>query len=219
MKIQIDLNGVKVERNLPIRWEDITFEQLLKLEQCKDDTERLSLFTGVDVATLKVAKIGNLEGVITCLSFLTRETEFFTIPTSCMGYDIPKDLAMETIGQYQDLKLEASTMINDVQSFEKYAHFCAIFACKPYDYANAEKLIPIFMQAPCTEVMAIGNFTLLRLAELTGNIPKGSLSQPTRMKRYRQAFKTYLKRLVFTVRFYIWKRKLRLTETSSSGGV
>jgi hypothetical protein len=107
-------------------------------------------------------------------------------------FSIPKNLEFETIGQFQDLKAEA-VQIKDAKSFDKYALFCAIYATNPYDYQEAEKLVPTFINAPCEEVMAIGNFILLKLAELMTGIQSKSQSPSIPMKKYWLVLTVWLK--------------------------
>ena len=212
MKITLELNGVKVEKDIPTMWKEVTFKQFLALLKCEDDIVKIvSLFTEIDEETLKKAKIYNLEIIIELLSFLKTEMDL-TVPNTCLGYKIPKNLEFESIGQYQDLKLEASTMKdNDV---EKYALFCAIYCTNPYDFKEAEKKKDEFLNAPCGEVVAIGNFTLLKLVELSNGIKVKSPRLSTPKKRFWRALIAFQKSLAFTLRYYIWKRRLRIRGTS-----
>ena len=209
MRVTIELNGVKVEKEIPIKWKEVTFGQFLKISKLKETSEILSLFLGIEEETLKKAKIHNLETILSLLSFLREEMDL-QVPDTCMGYKIPKNLELETIGQFEDLKLEAQ----DLKDFEKYALFCGIYASSPYDYKNAEELKETFMNAPCEEVMAIGNFTLLKLVELTSGIKAKSSSRNTPMTKFRRVLTVWVRSLVFMVRFYTWKKKLRLTGRS-----
>jgi hypothetical protein len=136
-----------------------------------------------------------------------------------MGYAIPERLETQTIGQFEDMKVEVSK-IKDAskESLKSYAMICAIHATNPYDYSEAVKVSSVFMDAPCEEVMAIGNFTLVKLAELMNPMLRTAPKSPSRLKRWRQGMKGWLKNLVFTARYYSWKRKLRLTERSYSNG-
>lgn len=212
MKITLELNGVKLEKDIPTMWKEVSFKQFLSLLKCEDDIVKIvSLFTEIDEETLKKAKIYNLEIIINLLSFLKTEMDL-TVPETCLGYKIPKNLEFESIGQYQDLKLEASTMKdNDV---EKYALFCAIYCTNPYDFKEAEKKKDEFLNAPCGEVVAIGNFTLLKLVELSNGIRVKSPLRSTPKKKFWRALIAFQKSLAFTLRYYIWKKKLRIRETS-----
>lgn len=207
MKIQITLNNVTVEKQIPTKWKEVTFSQFIKLVEAGDDPAKvISIFTDIEEETLRKAKIVNLESIIAMLGFLKTEMNL-KVPETCMGYKIPKNLEFETIGQFQDLKAEA-VQIKDAKSFDKYALFCAIYATNPYDYQQAEKLVPTFLNAPCEEVMAIGNFILLKLAELMTGIQSKSQSPSIPMKKYWLVLTVWLKNLVFIARFYTWKKKL-----------
>lgn len=214
MKIEIQINGTKQEKEIPTKWEEVSFQKFLKLTTCGDDTVKIiSLFTDIDEETLKKAKISNLESLITLLGFLKTEMNL-TIPDTCQGYKIPKNLEFETIGQYQDLKAEA-LILSQTNSFDQYALFCAIYATNPYDYKKAEELKSVFMDAPCTEVMAIGNFTLAKLAELTTGIKAKSLLPNIHRKKFLQGLIDWLRSLVFIARYYTWRKKLHLPESNS----
>lgn len=207
MKIQITLNNVTVEKQIPTKWKEVTFAQFIKLVEAGDDPAKvISIFTDIEEETLRKAKISNLESIIAMLGFLKTEMNL-KVPETCMGYKIPKNLEFETIGQFQDLKAEA-VQIKDAKSFDKYALFCAIYATNPYDYQQAEKLIPTFLNAPCEEVMAIGNFILVKLAELMTGIKSKSPSPSIPMKKYWLVLTVWLKSLGFILRFYTWRKKL-----------
>jgi len=209
MKITIELNGVKVEKETPINWSQVTFEQFIKLSEAKDIAERISIFTGVEPDTLRKVKIRNLDAIMNILSFIdNEELDMSTIPKEIAGYKMPQNLSVETIAQFEDLKLEASKMKDN--SMAPYAKFCAIYATTPYDWSEAEKKVDIFMKAPCTEVLAIGNFTLAKLIESNNPSLKEALKPHSRLKKLKLAISAWLRALVFTVRYYSWKRKLRI---------
>ena len=211
MKVTVEMNGIVLEKEIPIKWKEVTFKQFLELSKCENDTVKiLGVFLGIDEKTLRKAKVRNLESILNLLNFLKTEMDL-TLPGTCLGYNIPKNLELETIGQFEDLKLEAQSLTD----FSKYTLFCAIYSTKPYDYKKAEELAPIFLNAPCEEVMAIGNFTLLKLAGLMSGIDPKLQNLNTPLRRWRLALKNYLTSLVFIARFYIWKKKLRLPERNS----
>lgn len=214
MKITLELNGVKLEKEIPSRWKEVSFKQFLKLVDAGSDIAKIiSIFTDIDEESLRKAKIYNLEIIIDLLSFLKVEMDN-TLPEKCLGYTIPKNLEFESIGQFQDLKLEAMSM-KDKKDFEKYALFCAIYSTNPYDFKEAEKKKEEFMSAPCEEVMAIGNFTLAKLVELTNGIKVRSQSRNTPTKRFWRVLTVWRKSLAFTLRYYIWRKRLRINEMNS----
>lgn len=208
MKITATLNGVKVEREIPLSWSEVNFNQFVRLSKCGNDfAEILSVFTDIEPDTLRKAKISNLELVRNALQFIENEKIDETLPDSILSYRMPKNLELETIGQFEDLKLEVAELKD--KGIEKYAMFCAIYACNPYDYQKAIELSKEFLNAPCSEVVAVGNFTLLKLIESSPHGQKSIQKANSRMRKLKLAMKGYLKRLAFTVRYYLWKRRLR----------
>jgi hypothetical protein len=213
MKVTIKLNGVKVEKEIPTSWSEVTFLQFLKLAKCENEAQKIALFTGLDEALLQKATINNLGSIISCLSFLNTPLTLHILPKTILGHKMPKNLEIETVGQYEDLKLEAAKIKPDqVDTVEAYTMFCAIYATNPYDYKQAEILKDYFLQAPCEEVMAIGNFTLMKLIGLNSPGLHDSQKRPSLVRNWKLATSAWLNRLAFTVRYYSWKRKLRLTE-------
>jgi len=216
MKINAILNGVKVEKEIPTGWDQVTFGQALKLMKCQTDTQVLSVFTEIDEETLKKATIKNLYKVINAIGFTKIPPSVDKIPDQIRSYEMPKNIEIDEIGRYEDLKLEAAKIQkDDIDSIQAYAMFCAIYATTPYDYKQAERLKDYFMQAPCEEVMAIGNFTVMKLIELNSPGLLDSPRLPSLLRNWKLAISAWLTRLAFTVRYYSWKRKLRLTEKNS----
>lgn len=215
MKITMTMNGITVHKEIPTSWGGVTFEEFIELAKCQTVTDKLSVFTGIDVETLKKAKINNLYQIIGLLSFTETKPEVSKIPEAIAGYRMPSNIETDEIGRFEDLKLEAAKINQeDLESVSAYAMFCAIYATDPYDYKEAEKLKDVFMKAPCEEVVAIGNFTLLKLIELNNPGLLKPQSQSSLLKKWRLVMRGWLSRLAFTVRYYSWRRKLRLIEKS-----
>ncbi len=191
MRLTAKLNNVTIERTIPEGWDQVTFGQLIDLSDCGDDRAKaLSVFLKIDAETIRKAQIVNLDAVLAVLSFL--ETDLPpSIPETILGYKLPKDLGFETVGQYQDLKdnLKASHGLTNKEALEKYMLYVSVYACSAkhghYDWKLAEDMASEFLQAPCTEVMGIGNFTLAKLIGSTGSIKKSSRSRSTLMKKFR----------------------------------
>jgi len=220
MKITMTLNGAKIQKEIPISWKEVTFSQFIDISECGNDLAKvLSVFTGIDEATLKKVNIVNLDTILEIISFIGRDELDTTIPKSVMGYAMPERLETQTIGQFEDMKIEAGK-IKDAskESLKSYAMICAIHATNPYDYSEAESKLETFMNAPCEEVLAIGNFTLVRLAELMNPTLRTARASTSRMQKWRLVMRGWLRNLVFTARYYSWKRKLRLTERSYYNG-
>jgi hypothetical protein len=221
MKIQITLNGIKTEKDIPVSYEQITFRTFLSLIPCGNDpVEILSVLLGIEGIILRRSKIENLSNIIQALSFVNIEPQYI-IPKKVLGYPIPKDLEMETFAQYGDIQRELATSANHLNTIEKYPLLIATY-CVDYTKENAwkeaEKLAPKFLDLPCMEVMAIGNFTLVKLTVLKQNIKPHFRQADTHLNKLKLAMIVLLKRLAFTIRFYSWSRKLRSIEMRYSNG-
>ena len=218
MKITITLSGVKTQKEIPISHEEISFKTFLRLADCQNDPVKiLAVFTGIEEEVIRTAKIENLSKILQVLLFVNQEIQYF-LPKTIMGYPIPKDLEMETIAQYEDIKKELSTATTNLETIEKYPLLIASYCVKPYTWQEAEKLAPIFLDAPCTEVMAIGNFTLVKLIALRQNTKPHFRRVGTPLSRFKLVMTVWLKRLAFIIRYFLWKRKLRSIENNYSRG-
>jgi len=222
MKITIELNKVKVTREIPVSWDKVTFRQFLELSEAGNDRAKiLSVFTGIDPETLRKARITNFDKINALIGFVERnELDLSKVPDKILGYKIPKNLELETIGQFEDLKLQAKSIKdNSKESLSAYTRMCAIYSVSPYDWSEAERIAPYFMDAPCGEVLAVGNFTLMKLMPLSESGLKNLLKPNSTPKKLKLVMTAWIKRLAFTVRYYSWKRKLHLTERRSLHGL
>lgn len=218
------LNGVLITRDVPVRWEEVTFRQLLDLTET-DELKALSLFTGIEPDVLRKAQISGLDQLLSALSFIHKPapTNLLTkeIHTKEATYQVPIDIGFESFGQYVDLKqtLDDLEKITDkekkgMETLKIYPLLCSIYAVRPYDFKVSESKVEEFFNAPCTEVVAVGNFILMKLIALRQTIEVNSQKQgATRIKRWLLALKAWWTNTAFTVRFFIWKKKHRLTET------
>lgn len=226
MQITITLNGVAVKKEIPQSWEQVKFREFLQISDApKEKTARsshiLSALTGIDVETIKKAKITNLDDVLLALSFFDYDADL-KVPNTCLGYKIPKDLGFETVAQYEDLKLhiKESEERKDtpIQTMANYPLYCALYTCAEkygeYDWKKAEEMAPAFMDAPAMEVLAIGYFTFVKLIGLKNGIKSNAHKPVTRLKKLRLVLKAWVMSLVLPVRLHIWKRR-HLTKKAS----
>lgn len=222
IKTTITLNNVKVVKDIPTRWAEVTFSKFLQLSKQGDDYLKvISLFTGVPEDTLIKAKISNLDDVLVHLTFLKSDpvTEILSPPTKVLGYDIPKDLGFKTIGQLKDIQRIWEQGIEDkitpLEQLERFPLYLATYALTEYDYRDAEALAPVFLEAPCPEVLYVGNFTLTKLVVLKTSTKSDSPRRKARLKKWKLAFRGWLSRMAFMVRFSIWNRLHRTGKMSS----
>lgn len=209
MIIQISLNGVKTSRDIPTSWEQVTFRQFIALQECKDDFVKvMTLFTGIEPDIIRKALIDNLDGLILALGFLQREPEQIK-PTSILGHELPKDLGFESIAQFEDIKesLKKAKDMTVIDHMKLYPLYCSIYACKPYDWLKAEELQDKFFDAPCQEVLGVGNFTLAKLIGLKLSTGQKSQKRSILPKKFKLALVAWQMHLAFTVRYFFWKKR------------
>ncbi len=222
MLITIKKNKEVFKREIPTSWEQVPFNKFLKLAECGNDYVKiLSLFTGIPEDTIRTATVeheNSLFAIIQTLSFLKVEMTI-EFPSVCMGYAMPKDIDFQSIGQFEDIK----TLIEETKPEElinKYPLIVATYAKRfvngeqiPYDFKAAELLAGHFEDAPCTEVMGIGNFTVARYIALKGNMKVGSLNRVSVMKKYRLGLRGLAQSTVSSLRSTISKKNSHSTET------
>lgn len=218
MIITISINNLKVEKEIPTSWDQVTFKQFLGLAKSGDDYVKvLSIITEINEDTIRKAKIINIEAIISALNFLKTPPEV-VLPKTIIGYNIPKDLSFETIAQIQDLREYISKEQDPTLQLESYPLYCAIYACEQkhgeYSWKHAEEMAEEFMQAPCSEVLAIGNFTLLKLIGLNLNIAPSFRNHLTLMKRLRLVLSDWRMTSAFMARCFTWKKKRVISDQS-----
>jgi len=222
MKITIVSNtGFKTKRDLPTDWAEISFQQFLTLHRnswtvFSHTAEIIALFTGIEVELLKKSKVEGLVEVVQMLSFLDSKPIAYEIPKKIIvnghHYDVPDNLEMESVAQFEDIKKEASLFSPDPKdkftNLEKWPLIVATYLVNPYSWQAAEKLAPQVFNSPCSEVLAIGNFTLVRLNELSQNIKPTSLKAATQTSKLKLAMRAFRANMVFSARWFLWKRRL-----------
>jgi hypothetical protein len=238
VKATIILNKREYKRDIPISWDQVTFGDFLKLESCGDDIIKvIAMLTRLDYEQVKLAKIKNLEGIMTTLGFLKRphpmlHADFSKmsadqlknfhqvvrehLPMEIYGYPVPKNLEMEQAQMYMDLNtfVKESKDLTPLEQLERYTLYVATYATVKFkgehDWRHAVQLAPVFLNAPCVEVMAVGNFTLLNL-----HINLNSLKAGSRIKRFRLAFKGWALLTVHFFRSLISKKGLAIKKMKS----
>lgn len=223
MKVTITINKQVFHRDIPITWDQVSFGDFLKLDECGQDVIKvIALLTRIDYEQLKKAHIKNLDQIVSVLGFLKKPMD----PPDAKsikylhGYKLPDDLEFEETQMFLDLQkyVTEAKDLTPLQQLERFTLYCAVYACKrwkgAYDWKHAEELAPTFLNAPCTEVMAIGNFTLLRLIGLNLNINPASLNRVTPLKKFRLALKGFRLRMVYRLHSMIWLKRLGVKKTN-----
>jgi len=223
MKINLTItrNGIKeqLQFELPVMWSQVKFRDNIGLIDCKNDIQVIALFTGIDEELIKDSKIHNLNEVIACLTFLKKTPEY-ALPITISGYKIAKDLNTESIAQYTDLQdiLKGLKQDDLKHNYSLFPLIVATYAIDPYDFTKAEEIKDQFLNAPCTEVLAVANFTLVKWDALRRGIVPTCPPAATLLNRLRQDMKDWLSNLDTSIRFYLWKRSLPLSERNFLNG-
>ena len=218
MTVQFTLNGVKVTKNLATRWEEVSFRQFLDLAKAGEDkTKVISILTGIDYETLLKAKVGNLQTLLAITSFIWTEPIDYILPKklTVLGtnheYDIDGNLELNSLERYSDLDNILKSFGDDShKNLEKYPLICATYSVSPYEYTDAENLANEFFNSPCTEVMAVGNFTLVSIRGLKNIIPTIVPREDTRQNRLRRVLRGWARFLGYSAHYYLWRKTLPL---------
>lgn len=214
--------------SIPTRWPEVTFRQLLGINEANDDWLKIfGIFLDEPADAIGNARVenGGLDELLVCLSFLTSTEIPKVVPTSILGYPLPKDIGFETIGQYQYIRedVAASASMNPNEQMRRYALYCAVYAQPQtndgnFDFEKAEAMADKFMDAPAMEVLAVGSFTVLKLIGLSRPINDVSRRAITLRRRVALAFRAWLVFTVSTVRLWLWRRKLGTARKSYTTG-
>lgn len=228
MKFNVSLNGVTLQKEIPDSWSQVTFRMYLKIMGIPTDkvVKILSALIDIDEDTLNKSRIVGLDAVLKCLSFIRTTPMDFTVHKAILGYRIPKDLNWETTGQFKEcqaiansLKPEGETL--SVEDQAKYTQIVAIYCMPNYldaTVAEQEAFAEKFYEAPCEEVLAIGNFTLLKLIGLNLNTKSGPQSKIGVLKKLRLAFKVWRLNTAFSIRYWRLQRQLTSAKMKSYTG-
>lgn len=200
-------------------WDDVSFEKFLKLQPCKDDVECIAVLIDMDPDELRKANIANVDKFLESFAWMRKPMDGI-LPKSINGFYLPRDLNFRTVGQFEDLKMIAATLKPDengkqsVEQLSKFVEIVGIYTQPNYHESTIEEKTAFanqFFKSPCTEVMAVGNFTLLKLIELNLQGSKIFPRLNTLMRKFRLVMSGFRARLAFTVRFASWKKKHRIS--------
>lgn len=204
--IQFKLNGKSI--NIPSCWEDVTFSQYIRMLTIKDDTiELISLFTGIEYATLKSAIIFGLDDILKAVSFINKPPQFPGSVSECGPYKIPVNskgafnIQHESLGQFEDMRsVMKQVKEGDIISHTKaYGKYVAIYLQKIRDGEYNPLAVPD-MEAgvdnmPAYQVITLGGFFFLRLWSLSTGTASNSPSIPTNPKKSKPVLKSSKKSL------------------------
>lgn len=221
MKFDIILNNVKVSKDIPTGWHQVSYRKFMATAKSKGDFNGIiSAFTDVPVETLAKAKIKNFDVLLSCLAFMSTPVDQL-MPSTICGLPVPKSLEDEAAGRYGDLMGITKQFVkdDDIVNLQHYPLIVATYVTKsPYSDKEADLLAEQLWEAPCGEVLAIGNFTLLRLHASRNGMLNSSHLEGTLKNRLRRGMINWLTRLDFSIRYGTWKRSLPSSVRKSLNG-
>lgn len=202
--LKVKVNGSPVE--IETEWGELKFSKFLKLLTAKDDyNELIGILLDMPADDVKKARILGLENILNAMRFMKTPAQVDPFPKKVGEFTIPQDLRFESVEQFETLKKainKAAAMDNLTEQTKQLAFYAAIY-CQPlngddFDEEKAQWLADLFMDYPCTEVMAAGNFFMTKCLSLTSGLPMSYLRKNLPMKKSRLDFSGFLRRSGFT---------------------
>ena len=196
--MKIKVNGQL--KTIPERWEEVTFEQFIKLAEPGDQAKIISAILEMPEPEIKGAKIEGLEKILWHLKFLQKPFEIDKQPKKVGDYSFPEKIEFQTIEQYQEVlqEIQRVTSLTPSEQLEAIPFYAAVYVTDPYDSEKARFKAQEFKKLPCTEVMAAGTFFMTKSLSLQSGLPMSYLSRHLPMKKNRLGFRTLVRRLAST---------------------
>jgi len=201
----------KLKVKLPKSWKEVTFGQFIALAKCKSETEQLAVFLDIPYEELKDKHIVGLPKFISELNQLNSLPMSTDVPKKILGYRVAKNIEYETVGRFEDMKSIAASIKSDTpDDLIKYTELIAVYAMPRWSDHNPEEqkqFAQQFLNAPCEEVMATGNFILMRLIALIKTPQRSYLVPATLWNKLKRAILNWRARMASSIRLFIWKRR------------
>ena len=117
------INGKK--HNIPTSYDDVTYAQYVTLITLPNTLiHQIHLFTGIPLETLQAAELKNLERIAIALSFINLSPKAEEGPKDIGKYFVPKDVTIESLGQFEDLRGLIQRRPADLASIENNLLWC-----------------------------------------------------------------------------------------------
>ena len=195
----------------PTRWEDVTYDQYMRLLHTTTLTDHIHVFTDIPRETLENSDIKGLEKISIALSFLSISPQFKK--TAFVGpYLMPVDCTIESTGQFEALRGLLKNLPKDqlsVESMEQWADSylgaCAIYCQKlrdkKFDLDKAMKMKEELRDYSCAEVIGTGSFFLFKPLNTSPPTMNPFLILLRHLRRWMRAFPGYQRALNFLQRY------------------
>jgi hypothetical protein len=217
---------------LPESFEEVTFKQLMALGNCQGvDLEVVAIMTNVpkekwqasnNVAVYYHCFNSLYKWVLTGISEMTisqiNRLVFLTKKIELL------DIAEQSVAQYEDLKILLSKFqkaheSNPTEAMkEYYPKMAAVYLYpmatgKPYHYGEAMGYVEEISDLPCTQVIGVVNFFLLKFAASTTGISNSAPNRNYSLRKPTQVLGNYLRRLAFRRFLTHWQREILKKKT------
>jgi hypothetical protein len=209
--IVFKINGKRYD--LPTSYDDVTYAQYIALLTLPNTLiHQIHLFTGIPIETLQSAELKNLEKIALALSFINLSPKAEEGPRDIGKYFVPKDVTIESLGQFEDLRAlihrrptDLSTIENNLLWCDLCLEACSIYVQKlkdgKYDSQKVAGVKEELKNYPAMPIIQTGSFFFGKLlSTLTGTTSRyQSLSQ--RLRRLLLDFPGYRKSLDLLQRY------------------
>lgn len=202
---------------VPERWEEVTLEQLMKLQLQSTTLEYISFLVNVPVKELSASNdLKLIEAIEYDLRFCL---EPFDIESFQRGkivfkgeeYSLPSDIGQTSIGQYKDLQLIVMEYDKGVDVDTNYAismytkavsiYLQPLVSKGDYDYILAEEIAKELYQCSAVEVSVWGAFFIKKFRELRNGIVIDAQRLITKKRRFVLDITSFKRRLGSVLHF------------------
>jgi len=205
--ITFKIQGAKYK--LPTAWADVTYQQhtaLLSLPNTLID--QINLFTGIGLEKLQKSELKNLEKIALALSFINIPPDFTPGPKDIGKYLVPKDVTIESLGQFEDLRGLCNKRPANIDTTENRVLFCelcleaaAIYVQKikdgVYNSNNVPQVKDELRDECCLDIIQTGSFFLFKPLHSSMNMRDRFRMVIQRLRKLLQDLPGYQKSLDF----------------------
>lgn len=205
--ITFKIQGSKYQ--VPTTWDDVMYLQYIALLTIPNSLiHYIHLFTGIPLDKLQNAELKNLEKISLALSFLTIPPQFTEGAVNIGKYPVPKDVTIESLGQFEDLRALCNRRPPDLSTIENQMLFadccleaCAIYLQKVWDGKYDSNRVPEvklrLKVESCTDIIQTGTFFLSKPLNTSMNMPSRYQRAVQLLKKLVQDLPGYQKSLDF----------------------
>lgn len=208
--IKAKVNGKSIE--IETSYDELSFGKLLQLVEAQSDSaKQVAVLIGEPVEVVRKAQILGLENIYQAISFLKVPVVIDEFPVKVGEYKLPKDLAFESVEQFEVLKQEigkAGETKDLVEMTRALAMYAAIYCQplnEPFDAEKAGYLAKQFESYPCREVMSAGSFFMAKLLSIQSGLSMSYLRKDIPMRKNRQVSRNLMKRLGSMRLLTVWR--------------